>query len=184
MKKGFTIIEVVLVLAIAGLIFLMIFIALPALQMAQRDNARKQDVQKIAAAINTWRSNNRGARLKSTDVLDSGNTHEEFYEDSDGNKTSLGNWGNLPDSWQLRPLLNDQISPYVTSIGVYDNSSSGDRYMVGENDTAGHVTVTVGRSCPATDFTVQGWVQLPSAPPNHVSVIVILEKGGFFCVDV
>ena len=30
-KKGFTIIEVVLVLAIAGLIFLMVFIALPAL---------------------------------------------------------------------------------------------------------------------------------------------------------
>ena len=29
-KKGFTIIEVVLVLAIAGLIFLMVFIALPA----------------------------------------------------------------------------------------------------------------------------------------------------------
>ncbi|MBQ3261101.1 type II secretion system protein, partial [Candidatus Saccharibacteria bacterium] len=28
-KKGFTIIEVVLVLAIAGLIFLMVFIALP-----------------------------------------------------------------------------------------------------------------------------------------------------------
>lgn len=31
-KKGFTIIEVVLVLAIAGLIFLMVFLALPALQ--------------------------------------------------------------------------------------------------------------------------------------------------------
>ena len=30
-KKAFTIIEVVLVLAIAGLIFLMVFIALPAL---------------------------------------------------------------------------------------------------------------------------------------------------------
>ena len=33
-KKGFTIIEVVLVLAIAGLIFLMVFVALPALQRA------------------------------------------------------------------------------------------------------------------------------------------------------
>ena len=36
-KKGFTIIEVVLVLAIAGLIFAMVFIALPALQRSQRD---------------------------------------------------------------------------------------------------------------------------------------------------
>ena len=37
-KKGFTIIEVVLVLAIAGLIFLMVFLALPALQRSQRDS--------------------------------------------------------------------------------------------------------------------------------------------------
>ncbi|MCL2869540.1 prepilin-type N-terminal cleavage/methylation domain-containing protein, partial [Candidatus Saccharibacteria bacterium] len=34
-RQGFTIIEVVLVLAIAGLIFLMVFIALPALQRSQ-----------------------------------------------------------------------------------------------------------------------------------------------------
>ena len=38
-KKGFTIIEVVLVLAIAGLIFLMVFVALPALQRGQREPA-------------------------------------------------------------------------------------------------------------------------------------------------
>ena len=43
-ERGFTIIEVVLVLAIAALIFLMIFIALPALQRSQRDTARKNDV--------------------------------------------------------------------------------------------------------------------------------------------
>ena len=40
-ERGFTIIEVVLVLAIAALIFLMVFVALPALQASQRDSARK-----------------------------------------------------------------------------------------------------------------------------------------------
>ncbi len=60
-EKGFTIIEVVLVLAIAALIFLMIFVALPALQRGQRDTARKNDVNAIASAINTYRSNNRGS---------------------------------------------------------------------------------------------------------------------------
>jgi prepilin-type N-terminal cleavage/methylation domain-containing protein len=59
--RGFTIIEVVLVLAIAALIFLMIFIALPALQRGQRDTARKQDVGTVASAINTYRSNHRGS---------------------------------------------------------------------------------------------------------------------------
>ena len=58
--KGFTIIEVVLVLAIAALIFLMIFIALPALQRGQRDTARKQDIGTIAAAVNDYTSNHRG----------------------------------------------------------------------------------------------------------------------------
>lgn len=50
-KKGFTIIEVVLVLAIAGLIFLMVFLALPVLQRSQRDTQRKQDVAMVATAL-------------------------------------------------------------------------------------------------------------------------------------
>lgn len=59
-QRGFTIIEVVLVLAIAGLIFLMVFIALPALQRSQRDTQRKQDLSRTITAINNYQSNNRG----------------------------------------------------------------------------------------------------------------------------
>ena len=59
-QEGFTIIEVMLVLAIAALIFLMVFVALPALQRGQRDTARKNDVQNIAAAVTQYTSNNRG----------------------------------------------------------------------------------------------------------------------------
>ena len=58
-KKGFTIIEVVLVLAIAGLIFLMVFIALPALQRSQRDTQRRQDLSRIASAVTQYQSNNK-----------------------------------------------------------------------------------------------------------------------------
>lgn len=60
-NKGFTIIEVVLVLAIAGLIFLMVFVALPALQAGQRDTARKNDASTVLSAINTYVSGNRGS---------------------------------------------------------------------------------------------------------------------------
>lgn len=59
-KQGFTIIEVVLVLAIAALIFLMVFIALPALQRNQRDTARKTVLGKVASAVTSFQSNNRG----------------------------------------------------------------------------------------------------------------------------
>lgn len=60
-EKGFTIIEVVLVLAIAGLIFLMVFIALPALQRSQRDTQRKQDLSRALTAVSSYTSANRGS---------------------------------------------------------------------------------------------------------------------------
>ena len=59
-SEGFTIIEVVLVLAIAALIMLMVFIALPALQRSQRDTQRKDDVSRLQAAVSSYTSNNRG----------------------------------------------------------------------------------------------------------------------------
>ena len=59
-KKGFTIIEVVLVLAIAGLIFLMVFIALPAMQRGQRDTQRKNDLARVITAVQNYQSNNKG----------------------------------------------------------------------------------------------------------------------------
>ena len=63
---GFTIIEVVLVLAIAGLIFLMVFIALPALQRSQRDTQRRDDLARVTDAIAQFQTNNNG-RLPSSD---------------------------------------------------------------------------------------------------------------------
>ena len=50
-KTGFTIIEVVLVLAIAGLIFIMVFVALPALQRSQRDTGRREDVMNLISEV-------------------------------------------------------------------------------------------------------------------------------------
>ncbi len=59
-KKGFTIIEVVLVLAIGGLIFLMVFIALPALQRSQRNTQREDDLARLLTAVNDYQTNNSG----------------------------------------------------------------------------------------------------------------------------
>ena len=58
-KKGFTIIEVVLVLAIAGLIFLMVFVALPALQRSQRDTQRRDDMARFLSQLQQYQANNR-----------------------------------------------------------------------------------------------------------------------------
>lgn len=67
-KKGFTIIEVVLVLAIAGLIFLMVFVALPNLQRSQRDTQRRQDYANFAAGVQNYISNH-GGNLPAADTV-------------------------------------------------------------------------------------------------------------------
>ncbi len=59
-ERGFTIIEVMIVLAIAGLIMLIVFLAVPALQRNSRNTQRKNDVSAIVGAINEWSSNNNG----------------------------------------------------------------------------------------------------------------------------
>lgn len=59
--QGFTIIEVVLVLAIAGLIFLIVFLALPALQRSQRDTQRKQDLSRFMSQLTQYQSNHQGS---------------------------------------------------------------------------------------------------------------------------
>lgn len=59
-KSGFTIIEVVLVLAIAGLIFLIVFLAVPALQRSQRDTQRRSDAGRLLTYLSNYQANNRG----------------------------------------------------------------------------------------------------------------------------
>jgi prepilin-type N-terminal cleavage/methylation domain-containing protein len=60
-ESGFTIIEVMIVLAIAGLIMLIVFMAVPALQRNSRNTQRKNDVQAVLGGVSTYTSNNNGA---------------------------------------------------------------------------------------------------------------------------
>lgn len=60
-NKGFTIIEVMIVLAIAGLIILIVLLAVPALQRNGRNTAIKNDASAVAAAISEYKSNNDGS---------------------------------------------------------------------------------------------------------------------------
>lgn len=60
-QKGFTIIEVLIVLAIAGLILLIVFLAVPALQRNSRNTQRRTDVARFSGAVSEWASNNNGS---------------------------------------------------------------------------------------------------------------------------
>lgn len=60
-SKGFTLIEVVIVLAIAGLIFVIVFLAVGQAQATRRDTSRKDFANRIAAAADQYASNTSGS---------------------------------------------------------------------------------------------------------------------------
>ena len=60
LQKGFTIIEVMIVLAIAGLILVVVLIAIPQLQRNQRNQARQSVASRIVTEINNFAGNNNG----------------------------------------------------------------------------------------------------------------------------
>ena len=92
--KGFTIIEVVLVLAIAGLIFLIVFLALPQLQKSRRDTQRRNDGGRMVSSLESWAGNNNGNYPTSTGERTS--FLSEYITDQintpDGNNYSI-TWG-------------------------------------------------------------------------------------------
>ena len=77
-QKGFTIIEVALVLAVGALIFLVVFLAVPALQRNQRNDARKRDQSSVVEAVTSYTSNNPAKKLTSV-------TNENAYTAGDHN---------------------------------------------------------------------------------------------------
>ncbi len=60
-RDGFTIVETMIVLAIAGLILLIVLLAVPALQRSSVNTNIKSDASAIAAAITDYESNNGGS---------------------------------------------------------------------------------------------------------------------------
>lgn len=76
-ESGFTIIEVLIVLAIAGLIMLVVFLAVPALQRNSRNTQYRNEASRLLGAYNETSANNAGAVLTTADtatVLAAGNT--------------------------------------------------------------------------------------------------------------
>ena len=73
--SGFTIVEVMIVLAIAGLILAVVFVAVPALQRNQRNTSRQGDIAYLRATLDTSIANN-GGRLDVDRFISSGKASE------------------------------------------------------------------------------------------------------------
>ena len=119
-QEGFTIIEVMIVLAIAGLIMLIVFMAVPALQRTSRNTQRKNDASMIVAAINECLSNHNGYYNYCESVSDSAvvlNTEKlgQLRSVSYGDWTPVNSTGNVGASWWFGYQCDNSGTSYVTS---------------------------------------------------------------------
>lgn len=65
-QKGFTIIEILIVLAIGALIILAVLLAVPALQKSQKNNQRKAEASRVATAVTGYLSDSGGGPIDTT----------------------------------------------------------------------------------------------------------------------
>lgn len=158
--KGFTIIEVVLVLAIAGLIMVMVFSALPALQRGQRDTARKNDASSVASSITTYTSNNRGSFPPPNTYNDENSTGT--FDPPSGFGGYLSNLSQQTVTVAVKSALTSTttVSPVDGEVWIISKSKCG------------------------TSGTTNQTLDLGSTP-RQFTVVTKLESGGgaYFCQD-
>ena len=193
-KKGFTIIEVVLVLAIAGLIFLMVFLALPALQRSQRDAQRKQDVAMVVTALHNWKANNKGRGYASM-----GNSVLTPLADLNEEQKKYG----LNNS--IEPIENSPLNSYISfdlKSGKNKNDSSSSLSLntkivttsVNNNVTLfridstsfrdhERIAVVVSMGCDNIELASNRSVVLRNIKKGAATVVYLLESGGAYCQE-
>ena len=168
--KGFTIIEVVLVLAIAGLIFLMVFVALPALQRSQRDAQRKNDMSLFVDALNRYAANNRGRYPGVTDVF-GGKVSSSYSPEVYNFALNYLEWPGREASAEGKTFTDPSTGAGYTiwHAGPYsDNVSKIDYHSINYD---------IGIECPPSG-------QNPSERDGGVLVWMNLEGGGSVCTQV
>jgi prepilin-type N-terminal cleavage/methylation domain-containing protein len=103
-QKGFTIIEVLIVLAIAGLIMLVVFLAVPALQRNSRNTQRRADVSGVLGAISETVANKNGAPID-TDDLDTIRSNVKLGYYLSGNVTAEDGSNDVSNPGELETIV-------------------------------------------------------------------------------
>ena len=158
-NPAFTIIEVVLVLAIAGLIFLMVFIALPALQRNQRDTQRKNDMSRLKTAMDSYKANNRG-KVPEFSIIGYGSMPFSTTElGVNYLKAGEGEFKDPNGEEYLARALNTRAVGYIPSN--FSNS----------------VFITFSKKCGSDGALVE------ADGTNNYAIQYVLEGGGTYCLD-
>ena len=201
-RQGFTIIEVVLVLAIAGLIFLMVFVALPALQRSQRDTARRNDMSRVATSLTQYITNHSSSTNKlpvsgkqgsyydaTTGYVPGPSSLKSFqhakdfvlqYMNSSSGDTVVNEFRD-PDGTLYNMLISSSIasgsppSAIPGSPAKFKDGATGESWTIDTNFDQHIVYIIPGAKCQGEDFV--------KAQANNYAVLYRLEGAGVYCID-
>ena len=192
--KGFTLIEIVLVLAISGAIFAAIFIALRGVWADERDNERRTDVMTFIRELKNYQTNNaRGALPGSTGkdkgILDAGEAIDiKFKEDGSSTTNSDTNtetswYGFYKDYFGTNfadpdgPLYNLRVAKCDASADKRCMNSGLDGIASGtfSNNSFSYTLFVV------TEAVCDGEDAKKSLNPRNVAVLYRMEAGGVYC---
>lgn len=175
--QGFTIIEVMLVLAVAGLIFLGVFMAVTTLNRQARDTERREDMVKLVSAIKKFQTNNRGSLPTKT-----GNGAETgiVYSDTAGKAT----WAGFYRDYLGSDFEDPSKGSYVLNVDECGSKAgeecaktkSGGALNVADKDfpNGQNVSIITGAVC-------DGEAAIGSTNPRRVAVLYKLERLGTYC---
>lgn len=185
-RGGFTIIEVVLVLAIAGLIFLMVFIALPALQRSQRDTQRRERMGDLQTAITNYQGNNNGKLPQDGSIAS--------YSEDDTAGTDMSTWctsnvansstpASSPAACLIKRYLvsvnaqhDDFLDPTGNTYGITIMTlSKNQTHTVNETDYNNHMAYVIKHA------TCNGEESVYSPNSRDYTIMLRLEGNGIYC---
>lgn len=179
-KKGFTLIEVILVLAIGGLIILMAILVFPNAMANLRDTTRKEDYAQLSTAISQFSAANNG---KLNRLVGAKSLTEAVCKDTLKASTYINTSGEDPSGYEYQLIActysgwNGQIPTDVhddkTAAGGDENSdATGGNY-------GSQVYVIIGADCDG-DPTNPNFIGSWPGPNNSTKAYAIfgyLETG-------
>lgn len=190
LKKGFTIIEIALVLAIAGLIFLMVFIALPGLRASQRDAERREDMSMFLENVKKYQTNNRGALPGSSETsrLDDGYAVVVEGPATSGKDTE---WAGFYKNY-LGDNFVDPDGDYYDLVVMACGADAADRECVGSTVGSNQLSGLYSESTKfpndyklyvVTQAACAGDRAIGTSNPRKLAVLYKLEGAGIYCTN-
>ncbi len=146
--EGFTIIEVMIVLAIAGLILLIVFLAVPALQRNSRNTQRRNDASHMGGLLNEFASNNNGT-FPTAVAAGTGSTATTLY------------------------LGSDKFAIMSTTVPIATCTAT----TCAANTTADTLTIKLNANCNGAASTATGGLAY-DASPRSAAVSYLVEQAG------